>query len=88
MASGGAVAVRADKTHLTRAALPAGDNVLSAVVRGVEYQGTHVVVALASDTVPELTVVLAEAAFDAAPWQPGDSASAHWAANDIHPLAA
>ena len=32
--------------------------------------------------------MLPEAAFAAAPWQPGDSASAHWAANDIHPLAA
>ena len=32
--------------------------------------------------------MLPEASFDAAPWQPGDSASAHWAANDIHPLAA
>ncbi len=86
--SGGAVAVRADKTRLSREAMPAGSNVLAAVVRGVEYQGTHVVVALASDAVPELTVVLPEAAFDAAPWHPGDSASAHWAANDIHPLAA
>jgi len=32
--------------------------------------------------------MLTEATFAAAPWQPGDSASAHWAANDIHPLAA
>jgi putative spermidine/putrescine transport system ATP-binding protein len=86
--AGGAVAVRADKTQLSREAMPAGDNVLAATVRGVEYQGTHVVVALASDAGSELTVVLPEAAFDAAPWHPGDSASAHWAANDIHPLAA
>ena len=46
------------------------------------------IVTRSSDAVPELTVVLPEAAFDAAPWHPGDSASAHWAANDIHPLAA
>jgi putative spermidine/putrescine transport system ATP-binding protein len=32
--------------------------------------------------------MVTEAAFAAAPWQPGDSASAHWAANDIHSLAA
>jgi putative spermidine/putrescine transport system ATP-binding protein len=86
--AGGTVAVRADKTRLSREPLPAADNVLAATVRGVEYQGTHVVVALASAAVPELTAVLPEAAFDAAPWQPGDSASAHWAADDIHPLAA
>ena len=82
------VAVRADKTQLSRAALPPGANVIAATVRAVEYQGTHVVVTLASDAVAELSVMLPEAVFAAAPWQPGDSASAHWAANDIHPLAA
>jgi len=88
-ASGGSlVAVRADKTQLSRAPLPAGANVVAATVRAVEYQGTHVVVTLVSDEVAELTVMLTEATFAAAPWQPGDSASAHWAANDIHPLAA
>ena len=88
-ASGGSlVAVRADKTQLSRAPLPAGANVVAATVRAVEYQGTHVVVTLVSDEVAELSVMLTEATFAAAPWQPGDSASAHWAANDIHPLAA
>ncbi len=87
-ASGGLVAVRADKTKLSRAPLPAAANVLPATVRGVEYQGTHVLVTLASELGAELTVMLAEAAFDVAPWHPGDTASAHWAANDIHPLAA
>jgi putative spermidine/putrescine transport system ATP-binding protein len=87
-AAGGLVAVRTDRTQLSRAPLPAAANVLPATVRGVEYQGTHVLVTLASDTVAELSVMLPEAAFAAAPWQPGDSASAHWAANDIHPLAA
>jgi len=86
--SGGWVAVRADKTQLSRAPLPAGANVVVATVRAVEYQGTHVVVTLASEAVDELSVRLSEAAFAAAPWQPGDSASAHWAADDIHPLAA
>jgi len=86
--SGGLVAVRTDRTRLSRAPLPAAGNVLPATVRGVEYQGTHVLVTLASDAVAELSVVLPEAAFAAEPWRPGDSASAHWAANDIHPLAA
>jgi len=85
---GSLVAVRADKTQLSRVPLPAGANVVAATVRAVEYQGTHVVVTLVSDAVAELSVMLTEATFAAAPWQPGDSASAHWAANDIHPLAA
>jgi len=87
-AAGGMVAVRADKTHLSRTAMSAAANVLPATVRGVEYQGTHVLVTLASEAVPELVAMLPEATFDAAPWQPGESATAHWAANDIHPLAA
>ena len=86
--SGGVVAVRTDKTLLSRTPMPAAANALPAVVRGVEYQGTHVVVTLASSAVPELSVIVPEAAFDAAPWAPGESATAHWAANDVHPLAA
>jgi len=84
----GLVAVRADRTRLSRTPLPAGHNVLVATVRGVEYQGTHVLLTLASEPVPELSVMLPEASFDAAPWQPGDRASAHWDATDVHPLAA
>jgi putative spermidine/putrescine transport system ATP-binding protein len=84
----GLVAVRADKTRLSRQALPAGDTALPATVRGVEYQGTYVLLTLASEPVAEFSVVLPEAEFDAAPWQPGDSACAHWHAADVHPLAA
>ena len=86
--SRGLVAVRADKTRLTRDALPAGDTALPATVRGVEYQGTYVLLTLASEPVAEFSVMLPEAQFDAAPWQAGDSASAHWDAADVHPLAA
>ena len=56
--------------------------------RGVEYQGTYVLLTLASVAVPEFNVVLPEAQFDAAPWQPGESAHAHWSAADMHALAA
>jgi putative spermidine/putrescine transport system ATP-binding protein len=84
----GLVAVRADKTRLSRQALPAGDTALPATVRGVEYQGTYVLLTLASEPVAEFSVVLPESEFDAAPWQPGDSACAHWDATDVHPLAA
>jgi putative spermidine/putrescine transport system ATP-binding protein len=86
--SSGLVAVRADKTKLSRHALPAGDTALPATVRGVEYQGTYVLLTLASEPVAEFSVVLPESEFDAAPWQPGDSACAHWDATDVHPLAA
>ena len=86
--SRGLVAVRSDKTRLSRAALPAGDTVLPATVRGVEYQGSYVLLTLASEPAAELSVVLPEADFDAAPWQPGENASAHWDAADVHLLAA
>jgi putative spermidine/putrescine transport system ATP-binding protein len=86
--SRGLLAVRADRTRLSRAALPAGDSVLPATVRGVEYQGTHVLLALESSRVPAFSVVLPEAEFDAAPWQPGDSACAHWDEGAGHLLAA
>ncbi len=84
----GLVAVRCDKTRLAREPRPADGRSLAATVRGVEYQGTYVLLTLASEAVPEFNVVLPEAAFDAAPWQPGDSACAHWDAADVHPLAA
>ena len=84
----GLVAVRADKTRLSHTLLPSGANVMPATVRGVEYQGTYVLLTLSSDPVPDFSVVLPEAQFDAAPWQPGDTACAHWDAADIHPLVA
>jgi putative spermidine/putrescine transport system ATP-binding protein len=86
--SRGPVAVRADRTRLSRVPLPAGDTAVQATVRGVEYQGTYVLLTLASEPVAEFSVVMPEAQFDAAPWRPGDSACAHWDAADIHPLAA
>jgi putative spermidine/putrescine transport system ATP-binding protein len=86
--SRGPVAVRADKTRLSRQPLPAGDTALAATVRGVEYQGIYVLLTLVSEPVAEFTVMLPEAQFDAEPWQPGDSACAHWDSADVHPLAA
>jgi len=86
--AGGLCAVRADRTQLTRAALPAADTVIAAVVRGVEYQGSHVLLTLQSDRVPEFSVMLPEARFDADPWRPGDIACAHWEPKDMHRLAA
>ena len=86
--SHGLIAVRADKTRLSRQPRPAGDTALQATISGVEYQGTYVLLTLASDPVAEFAVMLPEAEFNAAPWQAGDSACAHWDSADVHPLAA
>ena len=61
---------------------------LEATVRGVEYQGTHVLVTLAGDAVTELIVMLPEADFNAEPWKTGDRTCAHWDGADVHALAA
>jgi putative spermidine/putrescine transport system ATP-binding protein len=84
----GLVAVRADRTRLSRTALPDSETTLAATVSGVEYQGSYVLLTLASERVAEFNVVLPEAEFDAAPWQPGESACAVWDATQVHPLAA
>ena len=84
----GLVAVRADRTHLSRTGLPEGETSMAATVRGVEYQGSYVLLTLASQRASEFNVVLSEAEFDAAPWQPGESACAHWDAKEVHSLAA
>jgi putative spermidine/putrescine transport system ATP-binding protein len=85
------LAVRTDKTQLSREPLPASGTNLAATITGVEYQGTYVLLTLHSQALPgegELNVVLSEAAFDASPWQPGETACAHWQASDVHALAA
>ena len=87
-ATGGLAAVRADKTRLSRRPLPPAPNALPATVRGVEYQGTHVLVTLAGDAVTELIVMLPEADFNAEPWKTGDRTCAHWDGADVHALAA
>ena len=59
----GLVAVRADKTRLARTPPTAAPtHSLSAAVRGVEYQGSHVLLTLASTAAPEFIVMLPEAA--------------------------
>ncbi|RRS03801.1 ABC transporter ATP-binding protein [Aquabacterium soli] len=91
-AAGERLAVRTDKTRLSReteAGVPLGSS-LDATVTGVEYQGTYVLLTLQSggQDSNELNVMLSEAAYQATPWQPGDPARAHWDAHDVHRLAA
>ena len=77
----GKIAVRADRLKLR----PSGQQRLPAVVRGVEYQGTHVSVTLAALDA-ELTATLNEAEFDAVAVQPGQEVAVDWSDNDIHRL--
>jgi putative spermidine/putrescine transport system ATP-binding protein len=83
---GRAIAVRADRFQLARRAPDALPS-LSATVAAVEYQGSHVRVALARDDLNDFTVVLPESAFLATPWQPGEQLYAAWAEADAHALA-
>jgi putative spermidine/putrescine transport system ATP-binding protein len=78
----GKIAVRSDRLRLHASGQPR----LSAVVRGVEYQGTHVQVTLAAPGAVELTASLNEAEFDAAGVRPGQEVAVDWSDNDGHRL--
>jgi putative spermidine/putrescine transport system ATP-binding protein len=80
----GKIAVRADRLKLH----PSGDprQRLSATVRGIEYQGTHVQVTLAGPDAGELTATLNEAEFDAVAVHPGQQVAIDWGDRDIHRL--
>jgi putative spermidine/putrescine transport system ATP-binding protein len=80
----GKIAVRADRLKLFPESAPHAR--LSGTVRGVEYQGTHVQVTLASVDAAELTATLDEAEFDAIALKPGQRVAIDWSDNDIHPL--
>jgi len=82
---GGAIAVRTDKLRLTKAVNGAAR---TAMVSDVEYQGSYVQIGLAADFAAELTANLSEAAFDAEPFNPGDTVAVSWNEADIHRLGA
>jgi putative spermidine/putrescine transport system ATP-binding protein len=80
----GPIAVRADRLRLI---LPAsGPSKLSATVRSVEYQGTHLQITLAAADATELTATLSEAEYDATPVNPGETAAVDWSDRDVHRL--
>ncbi len=81
----GNVAVRADRMSLSRGN-GATNARLRAIVRAVEYRGTHVEVALDSDAAPDLAALLTDAAYDADPFGPGDAVSVNWAESQVHRL--
>jgi putative spermidine/putrescine transport system ATP-binding protein len=79
----GKIALRSDRLKLNTY----GQSRLSGVVRGVEYQGTHVQVTLAVRDAGELTATLTEGEFDAAAVQPGEQVAIDWSDRDVHRLA-
>ena len=80
----GPIAVRADRLKLP---LPASaPSKLSATVRSVEYQGTHLQITLAAADATELTATLSEAEYDATPVNPGETAAVDWSDRDVHRL--
>jgi putative spermidine/putrescine transport system ATP-binding protein len=84
----GKVAVRADRVRLLAASRPAGAPAarMTAMVRGVEYQGAHYQIALEGGGVADLTAVVGDADFAAAPLAAGDQVALAWDDADIHPL--
>jgi putative spermidine/putrescine transport system ATP-binding protein len=84
----GAVAVRADRVRLLSAGSTSNAAAarMTAVVRGVEYQGAHYQIALEGGGVADLSAVVNDAAFAASPLSMGDEVGLTWADADIHPL--
>ena len=63
-----------------------GQQRLSAMVRSVEYQGTHVQVTLTAKGAGELTATLTEAEFDSGAVHPGQEVAVDWSDQDGHRL--
>ncbi|MEG1456739.1 MAG: TOBE domain-containing protein, partial [Comamonas sp.] len=93
----GLVGVRTDHLQIAAAdaELPGGAQRMPAVVTDVEYQGTYVLlglrkrgVALSANATAAYSVMVAEAAFAARPWQVGQPVQLHWTPDQAHPLSA
>src|SRR5271169_1275467 len=80
----GQIAVRADRLKLYRSGEARAR--LSGVVRGIEYQGTHVQVTLDAQGAGELTATLNEAEFDAFTVHPEQQVAIDWSDLDVHRL--
>ena len=84
LTNGGAIAVRADRLKLR----PPADKTqhLKATVSSVEYQGAYLQITLAAADATELTAIMGEAEFDAAPVEPGATVAVVWNDHDVHHL--
>jgi len=87
-ASGGPMAIRADRIRLDDAPPAAAGDGLSLVgtVQALEYHGASVHLRLDAAEAEDFGVVLSEAAFAARPLAVGATVRASWAAEDLHPL--
>jgi putative spermidine/putrescine transport system ATP-binding protein len=83
----GPIAVRADRVSLRPNGVGANDARLTAAVRAIEYQGFHYQIALDHPGAADLTALVSDGAFAAAPLSVGDNVSVLWADQDIHALA-
>ncbi|MBP0650034.1 TOBE domain-containing protein, partial [Mycobacterium tuberculosis] len=77
----GKVAVRTDRTKLTRGA---GER--AGFVTAAEYQGTHVHVAVRGPDNTDYVALVPDAVFDADPLTPGSVVALDWDPADAHPL--
>ena len=78
------LAIRADRIAVNR--LLPGSVAVAATVRGVEYLGASVQLALALPGTDEFSAVLDERVFFAAPIAPGDRVAMSWAIEDVQIL--
>jgi putative spermidine/putrescine transport system ATP-binding protein len=84
MGDGVPFAVRADKLSVNTATPHAASNTIPGIVSDIEYQGSFVLLAVTTQQSGELSVMLPEAAFDAAPRSLGESVSLCWHSIDAH----
>jgi putative spermidine/putrescine transport system ATP-binding protein len=85
--AGGVLALRSDHVKVGRLngqAAPAGS--LTATVRNLEYQGTHVQLGLTSEIAPDLVASVPEHTYFADPISPGDRVAVSWRDSDAHRL--
>ncbi|SMX25591.1 ABC transporter ATP-binding protein [Boseongicola aestuarii] len=80
----GQFAVRTDAVDITSIE----NGMLEAVVKAVEYQGTHVSLSARIAGDQEVTALLTDTAFFSNPHHPGDRIGLHWDANNLHQLTA
>jgi putative spermidine/putrescine transport system ATP-binding protein len=79
----GPIAVRADRLVVTGKSASGG---IAAVVRSVEYQGTHVSLTMESEAARELSALVADDRYEAEPLHPGDRVTVSWSEKDVHPV--
>ncbi|MDR3374689.1 MAG: ABC transporter ATP-binding protein [Ancalomicrobiaceae bacterium] len=85
-ASGGKIAVRADRMHLTSPGTVWDGHSVSAVVTDVEYQGTYVQVTLKGSDEGDLVAQIPEGEFDRNPTEVGASVLIGWDPGIAHRL--